>query len=196
MDQHVVSNPFQQTGDYTKIVAITGKRGHGKTTAAMALESQGYRHINFADCLKEVVEMVYGVPMAVLQDPVLKEQVLVDWPYRSPRELLQIVGTDMFRKTKFPDGEAIDDTWIRNFQRRAVAYSHVVCSDLRFPNEAETVLSLGGLIIKVVDPRKVTGDAASQHASETAIDLITPHVTIFNDGTIADLQEKIRKACL
>lgn len=175
-----------------KLVAVTGRRGHGKTTAAQALEQRGYRHINFADCLKEVVSMVYGVPLAWMQDPVLKEQVLVDWPYRSPRELLQIVGTDMFRKTKFPDGGAIDDTWVKNFERRASAFSHVVCSDLRFPNEAENIRAQGGTIIKIVDPRKMLDDEASRHASETEIDKIVPDHIIVNDGTIGDLHRMVQ----
>lgn len=174
-----------------KLIAITGLRGHGKTTAAMALEAQGYRHINFADGVKEVCELVYGIPMAVLQDPVLKEKPLKVYPFASPREVMQQVGTEMFRAYK-------DDTWVQMFRRRCGDWSHIVCSDLRFPNEADTVRALGGTIIRIDDPRKrrrIT-DIAGQHASETSIELIEPDWTITNDGTIAELQAQVEGICL
>lgn len=194
----------------TRLIAITGKRGHGKTTAALVLERAGYRHINFADGVKEVVELVYGIPMEVLQHAVLKETMLDGYPNATPREVMQQVGTDMFRAYR-------DDTWVEMFKRRSGDYSHVVCSDLRFPNEADAVRALGGTIIKVVDPRKVRpaptaaqallakivpawlarrikldlGDAAAAHASETSIDLIEADIEVDNDTTIEALQKQI-----
>lgn len=189
-----------------ELIAITGKRGHGKTTAAQFLEGRGYRHTNFADGVKEVCELVYGIPMAVLQDPVLKEQMLDGYPNATPREVMQHVGTEMFRAYR-------DDTWVEMFKRRTSAFSHVVSSDLRFPNEADAVRELGGIIIKVIDPRKpryvaptgwrkaweglliklrITAPDPGAHPSETAIDLIDADIEIINDGTIADLHAKLK----
>lgn len=173
------------------IVAITGKRGHGKTTAAAALERLGYRHINFADPVRAVVERVYGVTPHEMADPVLKEQVLDRWPFKSPRELMQVVGTDMFRKTEFSNGEALDETWVEAFKVACAGYSHVVCSDLRFPNEAIAIKAMGGLILKVENPRISRTDVASQHASETAIDKLKADWTIYNEGSIQQLQSTV-----
>lgn len=190
----------------THIVAITGKRGHGKSTGAEALEAQGFRHINFADPLRRVVEIVYGVTMEEMLDPVLKEKVLDRWPFKSPRELMQIVGTEMFRKTKFNDGEVLDDTWIQAFKREASRYSHVVCSDLRFPNEEGALRALtqepvqGDLfseaaevqVIRIENPRVQNSDGAAQHASELAIDKIKADWTITNDRGVNDLHQAVR----
>ncbi|UTC29904.1 deoxynucleotide monophosphate kinase [Bajunvirus bajun] len=189
-----------------KIVAITGKRGHGKSTASDALEALGYRNIAFGDPVRQVVEIVYGVSMHEMLDPVLKEQVLNRWPFKSPRELMQIVGTDMFRKTKFNDGKPLDETWVKCFEREAQEYSHIVCSDLRFPNEADALREMaeppaqGELfaeaevtIIKIVNPHVDLHDVASQHASETEIDKIEPDHTIINGGTIPALHAIVRE---
>ncbi|AFU86596.1 putative dNMP kinase [Caulobacter phage CcrRogue] len=181
------------------IVAITGPRGHGKSTAAAALEARGYVHINFADPLREIAKIAYGVTMEEMLDPVLKETKLERWPFKSPREILQHIGTDMFR-------HYVDDTWVQAWGNKARAYldgkvtngfggvrevAGVVCSDCRFLNEAEMVRRLKGVIIRVQDPRKRATDAASQHASETEMAKIVPDWTITNDREIADLHAAI-----
>lgn len=167
-----------------RLVAFTGKRGHGKTTAARELMVRGYEHICFADPLREVATRVYGVTAEEMADPVLKETVLRRWPFKSPRDILQRIGTDMFRSY-------VENTWVMAFKLACDKAAGVVCSDLRFPNEADHVRSEGGLIIKVVDPRKDRDDAASQHASELAIDQIVPDVLLLNDGSIDDLNAKV-----
>ncbi|AXQ68312.1 putative deoxynucleotide monophosphate kinase [Caulobacter phage CcrBL10] len=167
-----------------ELVAITGKRGHGKSTAAARLEQAGYKHINFADPLREIARVAYGVTMEEMLDPILKEKVLDRYPFKSPRDILQKIGTEMFRSYA-------EDTWIEAFKRSAGDYKLVVCSDCRFLNEADAVRALGGMIIRVDDPRKVSTDAASQHASELEMEKIVPDWTIVNDRTIHDLHNAI-----
>jgi len=165
------------------IIGITGKRGSGKTTAAAGLEQVGFQHINFADPLREVVNVVYGVPLSVMNDPVLKEVKLDYFPFLSPRELLQKIGTELFR-------EGIhQDTWIEAFKRRASQFSHVVCSDCRFPNEALAIRKMGGQIIRIDNPQLRQTDAASQHASELGVDDIVPNWRVENDPRKNSMQK-------
>jgi len=178
------------------IVGITGRRGHGKNTASEALERAGYKHLSFADPVREIVNLVYGVPFEVMADTALKEAVLDRWPFKTPRELMQKVGTEMFRETKFNDDLPLDDTWIEVFKRRAAGFSHVVCSDVRFPNEATMIRALGGKIIKIENPRLPRVSAVDMHPSETGVDLITPDWTIQNERGIADLQTAIEMLVL
>lgn len=172
------------------LYAFTGLRGHGKTTAAEALiEKHGFAHLNFADPLREVVAAVYGVTMDEMLNPDLKEKVLDRYPFKAPRELLQHVGTDLFRNY-------IDDTWIEAFRQRAQALIDggapgVVCSDCRFLNEAAMIRSMGGVLIKIEDKRKRkagAGSAFALHASEAEIDKLPVHWTIYNDRTVDDLR--------
>lgn len=185
----------------SKIIAFTGLRGHGKDTAARALvRDYGYVQINFADPLREVCHLVYGVTFDEMLDPVLKEKTLDRWPYKSPRELLQQIGTDMFRNY-------IDDTWVQAWKNKVqqvldgaavglvkgeLAYAAgVVCSDCRFLNEAAMVASLGGTLIKIEDPRKrakLKLDERALHQSEVEIDQLQANWTITNDRGIRDLE--------
>lgn len=177
------------------IVAFTGLRGHGKTTAADALVARyNFAHINFADPVREVCHLVYGVSYIEMLDPVLKEKVLDRYPFKSPRELLQQIGTEMFRGF-------IDDTWIKAFER-AVTQAQidglpgVVCSDCRFLNEAAALRAMGASLIRITDPRKLNNrgddqkiiDVYGAHASEREIDLLPIDLTILNDRRVADLQ--------
>lgn len=187
-----------------RLIAITGQRGHGKSTAAAALEKQGYVHINFADPLREIASIAYGVTMHEMLDPVLKETKLTRWPFKSPREILQQIGTDMFRNY-------VDDTWVQAWKNKATALlegngadqfgnpikvAGVVCSDCRFLNEAAIVRSMGGTIIRVDDPRKKTADAASLHQSEVEMNSIVADWTITNDRSISDLHAAIEMIVL
>ncbi|UTC28350.1 deoxynucleotide monophosphate kinase [Brevundimonas phage vB_BpoS-Gurke] len=169
------------------LVAITGKRGHGKSTLAEVLTRRGYAHVNFADPLREACTTVYGVSMKEMLDPVLKETPLQRYPYKSPRELMQRIGTEMFRAY-------LDDTWVEAFRRSADAAIQagapgVVCSDCRFVNEASMIRAMGGRIIKVVDPRRTRNDLYSQHQSEIEIDQVEADWTIYNERTVADLHQ-------
>lgn len=64
-----------------------------------------------------------------------------------------------------------------------------IITDVRFPNELERIKQYGGVIIRVVDPRK---EARDLHASETALDNHQFEFNIRNDGTIEELVEATR----
>lgn len=174
-----------------QVIGFTGLRGHGKSTAAEALvRKHGFVHINFADPLREVCHLVYGVTYEEMLDPVLKEQPLERWPHKSPRELLQKIGTDMFR-------DYIPDTWVQSWRNKVEqivvdgAAGGVVVSDCRFLNEAAVLKSIGGTLIKIEDPRKrdkLVRDAASLHQSEVEIDLLPAEWTIYNERGVRELE--------
>lgn len=65
--------------------------------------------------------------------------------------------------------------------------SLVSFSDLRFENEAERVLDLGGEVWEVVRP----GTESDGHDSEQVLPRHLVTRTIVNDGSLADLEEKV-----
>ena len=78
----------------------------------------------------------------------------------SPREIMQFVGTDIFRKMK-PNVWA--DATILKITKDKVDIA--IIADCRFPNEVEAVKNAGGIVVKLTrDPYHST------HLSETSLD--------------------------
>ena len=167
------------------IVAFTGKKRHGKSTAAQALVRRGFTLINFADPVRKVAHDVYGLSYEEMERDDLKEAPIDRWPFLSPRDILKLVGTDMFR-THLPQ------TWTEWFRRavRECGNRNVVCGDLRFLNEAALIANLDGCTARVFNPRRPA--PTDTHASEAEMDLIRPTFTFINDRDIASLERAVQ----
>lgn len=188
-----------------KILGISGKSRHGKDAIAERLvESHGFVRIALADALKAGAAAIFGLTQDQLYGST-KEVIDPRWG-KSPRQILQLLGTEAIRNVFG------DDTWIRALRVKIddVGPSHVhmpgsggcircgaqeiagrcrvvgvVIPDVRFPNEADAVLGWGGQVWRVVRPGV---PAVNPHVSETALDeyeSFTAHVP--NTGTLADL---------
>ena len=157
------------------IVAFQGQAGSGKDTAAEHLSKEyGFKRISFADPLRSVCKTVFGLTNDELFDRQLKERELDRWPYISPRQILQMVGTEMFR-THFPG------VWINAFMKIARQHSNVVVADLRFPDEAEAVKNLGGVIIRVRALNSPYQTRFASHLSETGAESLPYDSEITNN---------------
>lgn len=173
------------------VVCLKGAKRHGKSTAAQALIELGFVHINFADPLKEACRAIFGLTWEEMEDAVLKEKTLDRWPYLSPREIMQHVGTELFRNW-------LPETWTRAWARRVADAARlgakgVVCSDMRFPNEALPAADWFALILEIFNPR-VPPDETSNHLSEQLRDQIKHHAQIVNDDTVEVLHERVLAA--
>lgn len=166
------------------VIGITGKKGSGKGEAARTLRDfYGFKEVNFADPLRQVVKIVFGLTDEEMTDRTLKERPLTRWPFMSPRQILQLTGTDAFRRV-FPG------VWIECFKREAAKWPYVVATDVRFLDEAEAIRSLGGHIIKVVRPG-LASDENSNHVSELEMESIVTDAEVSNEGSILDLRSKM-----
>ncbi len=170
------------------IIALTGKKRHGKSTAAKALVKRGFTLVNFADPVRRVCHEVYGLTYEEMDEDHLKEKPLDRWPYRSPREIMQKVGTEMFR-TYLPA------TWTEKFKRtvrelRVQGQPNIVCGDLRFLNE-DVMLTheLDATTVRIIDPRRPV--STDTHASELEMDQIVTRLTFLNDSSIEALEAKM-----
>ena len=172
----------------TSLIGLTGRKRSGKDTAAnILIRDYGAVRHSFADPLREVCTIIFGVTAEELTAPELKEVFLDRYPYESPREILQKVGTECIR-THYPEA------WIEAFRRTTEPVVKkgglVVCSDLRFMNEALHIRSRGGIIIRI-DADKRLGPPEDGHTSETEMLGIEPDLTIPNNDT----QEKFEEMC-
>lgn len=151
------------------IVAFAGRKQSGKTTSAEFLSGLSWEYgeskiYNFADPLKHLCMDILGLEhrQCYGSDKEKNELVNCFWDNKqlTAREVLQIVGTDMFRKMQ---QHVWSNATIRKI-RREDPYMAII-ADCRFPNEVDAIKRVGGIVIKLTrNPHN------SYHASETALD--------------------------
>lgn len=171
--------------NYPRVVALTGAAGSGKSTAAdYLIRHHGYERVKFAGPLKDMCRAI-----GLTEDHIeghLKEEPCDMLCGKTPRHLMQALGTELGRNMI---GE---DFWIRLWLHRVAAAKRVVVDDCRFPNEAEAVRKLGGVIVKL----EGRGGIAGAHASEAGCG--TYDAVVVNDGGMVELyagvDEAVRRA--
>lgn len=167
------------------LIGITGKAGSGKDTVADWLwERHGFLKLAFADPLKLAAEAIFGLPRGMFHDRGKKEAVNPYWG-KSPRELLQLLGTEA---TKPVFGE---DVWLK---RWLISYSMfkdtdpVVVPDVRFDLEAEYIRTIGGVILHLDRDAAGLSGSTSKHASERGVTPMAGDYGINNNGSLEDLR--------
>jgi len=129
-----------------------------------------------------------GKPVAWLKDRANKEEV-IQWLGKSPRELLQLLGTEFGRNMIHPE------IWIRSAVERIDSSSPVVFTDVRFDNEAEAIQEAGGVIFEVIRPSiGCLKSHTAAHVSEQGISREHILLTIENTGTLNDLAATVDAA--
>lgn len=156
------------------IIGLCGRAGSGKDTFANAVEGEK-EVFAFVKPLKDAAAALFALSHEQLYDPLLKEVVVDDWG-KSPREILQWMGTDIIRNQ-------LDATFfIKHMQRRINQSTKklIIITDVRFPNEAMLIKSLGGTIIHI---NRDSANTPITHASEQPIPIELIDVSICNNGT-------------
>ena len=164
------------------LIGFAGKARSGKDTAGKYLvDNYQFAHYYFAKPLKEGAKAMFNLTDEQIEN---KEKVIEPWG-RSPRELYQLLGTDIAR--------SIDvRVWIKNaemFIKRNSGLS-VAITDVRFSNEAEWIRSQGGVVILLESKTRGINNGTG-HASENGLKDSDIDITIQNDGTKEELYEKI-----
>lgn len=160
------------------IIAFTGKKGSGKSTAS---EFLNFTKINFKDSLVEEVQQNFPKLIKELQTLYGIKDIFVEKPTLA-RLLLQEYGTDVRRGDN-------PEYWTTKWLNKAENEENVVTDDVRFVNEAQAVRALGGKIYRIVRE----GGEKDTHISETEMDTIDVDGTIYNNGSITDLKKQITK---
>lgn len=178
-----VSNPFD---DEAKKVNV-GKSPfmpHKKTLIDHMISNEALKHI------AKVVETTplelakFTLNTLQLHGPLISGDVIVYPPTWTFRDVLQIVGTEVFR---FKFGA---DIWVRMVRSQiaeltAMGVSRFIITDVRYLNEAEFVRELGGSVIKLsISPHatwKRNDGGTSNHASEVELQRIVGDLNVEND---------------
>ena len=198
------------------IIGLVGFIGSGKGTVGdILVQEHGYVADSFAAPLKDAVAAMFGWDRTLLEGATKesrewREELDTFWsnafgrPF-TPREALQLMGTEAGRNVFHKD------LWVASLFKRAQG-RNVVITDCRFKNEIEGIHKEGGLVIRVkrgADPfwyreayqanTKQSGEALEAmrvlqiHQSEWDWIGSPCDAIIDNDGTLADLQDAVRK---
>lgn len=170
------------------LIALHGKARSGKDTFARGLlANHGFVRMAFADPLKSAVAGLFNIPQqTAFSDD--KTQVLPAWGL-TLRDVLQRFGTEAMR------GTFGDDFWIKRWHaeyRECIKVSNVIVTDLRFPNEAEMIRSMGGTIVHIQREDGGLAGSAAQHASEQVLPFEQGDRIVENNGSLDKLAAKAR----
>lgn len=169
------------------IIGFGGRIGSGKSELAKICQEAGFKKLYFAlplkqlvadlihvkleeiNCLKNVeknykfnkIDYLFlsgetGIPFETVEKEMSKVQ------FKTVRQLLQFIGTDLIRK--------YNTNWHVNRIREMIKHGdkdvNYVIDDIRFPNELDLVRELGGVCWFIIRPKI---DNVSNHESETSL---------------------------
>lgn len=159
----------------TKIIAFSGRKQSGKSTAGTFIQTLlsthsdiSYQVYSFADPLKQsicidILGLTYEQCYGSDDDKNTPTDLYWEGKQLTAREAMEIIGTDIFRRLK---NNVWVDATMNKIKRENLDLAIIV--DCRFPNESDAILNNGGYVVRLDrDPFN------SSSNSESALD---PHV--------------------
>jgi len=134
--------------------------------------------------LKQIASILLNIPVAKFEDRDFKDvQLPVEWDYMTVRTFLQKLGTEAMREGLH------QNTWANAFWSDFDEDNdHWLITDIRFPNEYESVKDRNGIVIKVVRNIEIP---KHEHESETALDSYRFDYVINNNKDINHLISEV-----
>ena len=175
-----------------RLIGLTGPAGCGKDTVAQILcDTQEFRRTSLADPIRQGISIMLEIPYEHLTESELKEQPMIELCGKSPRQAMQLLGTEWGRNCiethLWLKVAARKMEYIKRLATTGNAYiSGIVISDIRFPGEAKWLREQGGSIWHI---RRPNNPNATQATHESEIPLIPEEGDSFiiNDGDIDEL---------
>lgn len=191
------------------ILGVIGRKGSGKDAVGEHLCTRGFTRIAYADLVKTIALVLFPhLTHRHLWGPIEVKEAVDPVTGKTPRWILQKLGTEVGRQGQLDVFEELGVTpaavaaalskfhvepgqtaWIDALFENLDDGDFVV-TDVRFPNEAEAILDRGGHVIKLVRPGFDTG-TLNDHPSETEVENCRFDRLVPNDGTLADLYERV-----
>lgn len=159
-------------------------------------EQSGWEIKKFAGKLKQIASILTGISIEKFEDQEFKKTKLgPEWSYTkfdyyrgsstnprevdmTIRELLQKLGTEGLRTGLH------ENVWLNALFADYTPESKWIITDVRFPNEAESIKSRGGIIIRVDRPGL---KALNDHPSEKSMDNYKFDYRITNSSSLESL---------
>ena len=182
------------------LIGLTGKKRSGKDTVYQIINSISsndpdmiVKRIAFADKVKEAASIILNISPAYLELHKDNSNLIIKlergdlWLDLSLRNIIQRIGTEVGRDL-FGKNFWIDQVLPLDFDH---SNQLVIVTDVRFENEAQRVIDLGGVIWEVQRPDNNYKD---DHSSEAGIDKEYINHIIVNRNSLQNLEREIRIA--
>lgn len=184
-----------------EFIGITGRAQSGKDSVADALQQELDYSIRYAmaDPIKAAMFGMLGLETLTERTNIMQsKEVDIPWLGQSPRALMQSIGVQLredldpniwikFLSKFCADFVELEEVFEDNNSGHPL---YVIIPDIRFNNEAEHIKTEGGIILHVVKPDV---SAVRSHVSEAGISNKYVDYVIDNDGTLQDLNEKVKQ---
>ena len=156
------------------LIGLVGRSRVGKDTVAQLL-SDKYKLKRLAQPVKDACKVLYGWDDLIIESD-MKEMKDEKWGI-SPRTAM-VNLTNSIKKLNGPDFfiRKFFDTWDG---------TPIIIPDVRYTTDVNEIHSRGGITIKIIR------DAGPQHEFENEIDDITTTFTIYNNGSVFELIERV-----
>lgn len=174
------------------IIGISGKIGSGKDYYADFLIDRISKtfnvvpyHKKFAEKVKEVTAVVTNKPIEMMYNQDGKNEYIPAFD-TTVGEMQQIVGTDIFRAYD-------NDFWVKATLSDYEEGMSAIISDVRFKNEADAILEMGGILIRLQgDPMHIRANSKRDLTHPSEIDLDDyDNFTIVHNNKIGDISLEI-----
>lgn len=180
------------------LIGISGRMRAGKdASASYLIETYEFNRVAFADPLKQ---------LALRIDPIVQT-----WDDYEPMRLSEVIERDGAEQAKsLPEVRALyqnlgvglrqlqDEFWVdvaeATIRTLLDESCHVVVSDVRFPNEANRIVSLGGTILRIIRDSSGDGVTHGEHISETALNEwyeSNDHIEVYNIESLDYLYDQL-----
>lgn len=166
-----------------RLIAFTGKAGAGKSTAADILVAQGWTRVKFAAPLKAMCRAI-GMTEAQIEGDE-KELPSPLMQGHTPRYVMQTLGAEWGRDLIGPSFWI--DLWEDSAARCLDEGGRVVVDDCRYPNEADVIRKLGGVLVELAG----RGGIAGSHGSEAGG--LQPDKRVWNGGLLETLAWEVKR---
>ena len=187
-----------------KIIGITGKAGAGKDTMRRYIQDSNKSTVaySFASPVYAMLETLLGGDMPPKDKYGHYDKNVVIKPLGvNLRYLLQTLGTDWGRNmVNLQIWIHKAEKWYKEVaktdgrrSRRSSKDAIIVFSDIRFNNEAEWVIGLGGDVYEVC---RANAERLQPHSSEAGIESTYVKARIYNDSDIEVFQNNISNIVL
>ncbi len=144
---------------------------------------------NLVSTQNKICKLLFNFSNSQLEDD--QKDIVDDRYNKSPREIMQYIGTDImqFELQKFiPSiGRLL---WTRSLLD-SINNNDIVISDMRFKHEAEEVLKYDPKALIIIIKRSCNDSDSDIHISENEIESIPYQYTIYNDSSLEKLYKSI-----